>query len=945
LGFREWQKALGLGLTQYDYSQIDEDILGKAYETYLAEQRKEKGIYYTPKYITQFIVEETLKKRLDELKDGIVKAIKRGDFEKAEEIIRELFDIKIIDLASGSGSFLIKALRVLWEAYRDIIDAIDEIESEKVKASSIEAFLKRSAPKRLRELLPKDERILMSQIVLRHIFANDLDANALEVAKMNIWRELIRLNPKAFHWAKLGDNEHVLPNLSLNFRAGDSLLGFDNPEVMSEFKEEIKELWKLWEEFLKNPEELTPLERIEEIKAKIREVLDERYKQVLAEKGLNAKKLAERRFIHYPLEFFMVFFNKDGSVGGGFDFIIGNPPYVRIQNLKKESKEYVDFLNKFYETAHKNYDLALPFIERGYRLLKEGGELGFIVTKKWMKADYGEKLRELLAREKAVKLIIDFGDNQVFKGATTYTMILILEKAKREKLKYAYVEELKESVEQLKAVHDAEKVRKERIQVVEVPMEDISKDVWVILTEEEKAIVRKIYKGSMRLEDIVEKIFQGLATSADPVYILELREELGQYYRVYSKATNKEYLLEKDLLKPLLKGEEIKRWIVPEYRYVLLFPYKVLEKNGMKKAELLSKNELKKYPKIWEYLNENKERLENRERGKLKGSPRWYGYIYEKNHDKFELPKILIQVLSNKPTFALDDIGQYYFVGGGTAGGNAIILKEDTSVSLRYLLALLNSSLLDWRVKQIGSEFEGGFYSYGKASIKDLPIKLPQTPELVEEIETTTEEIIELLKKHYEIKSLWQKWSEKLSDKKLTLRTLIDQWKRGIGVIPPENLFITNVEFKSDEETEFDEFDAAVEGKTLKILGREADAFYMIAEIEASSEEIAEHLYFSLLSLLESRRKVKTLGDLLSKTGIPTIRGSPKETVRIVNAVKTSANVKHLTSSIKMAKENEAYLDAIVFKLYGLTREEARLVLRELKAPENYISSVVKYIP
>ncbi|MBO8174614.1 MAG: N-6 DNA methylase [Thermococcus sp.] len=392
LGFKEWQKALGLGLTQYDYSQIDEDILGKAYETYLAEQRKEKGIYYTPKYITQFIVEETLKKKLDELKDEIVKAIKSGNFEKAEERIRELFDIRIIDLASGSGSFLIKALRVLWEAYREIIDAIDEIESGKVKASNIEAFLKRNTPKRLRELLPKDERILMSQIVLRHIFANDLDANALEVAKMNIWRELIRLNPKAFHWAKLGDNEHVLPNLTLNFRAGDSLLGFDNPEVMSEFKEEIKELWKLWEEFLKNPEELTPLERIEEIKAEIRKVLDGRYKQILAEKGLNVEKLAERRFIHYPLEFFMVFFNKDGSVKGGFDFIIGNPPYVRIQNLKKESKEYVDFLNKFYETAHKNYDLALPFIERGYRLLKEKGELGFIVTKKWMKADYGENL-------------------------------------------------------------------------------------------------------------------------------------------------------------------------------------------------------------------------------------------------------------------------------------------------------------------------------------------------------------------------------------------------------------------------------------------------------------------------------------------------------------------------------------------------------------------------
>jgi len=252
---------------------------------------------------------------------------------------------------------------------------------------------------------------------------------------MNLWRELIKLNPKAFRWDNLGENEHVLPNLSLNLISGDSLMGFSDPNVL-EGRDEVKRLLELWGAFLENPEDLDVLEEIGEIKESLRKEIDE----------LN------HRFVHHPLDFFMAFFNEDGSVRGGFDFIVGNPPYVRIQNLKKESPTYVEFLNRCYESSHKNYDLAIPFIERGYSLLRENGELGFIVTKKWMKADYGEKLREILSKEKAVRLVIDFGDGQVFRGATTYTMILVLRKAKNERFTYAKVEELRESIEQLRAV-------------------------------------------------------------------------------------------------------------------------------------------------------------------------------------------------------------------------------------------------------------------------------------------------------------------------------------------------------------------------------------------------------------------------------------------------------------------------------------------------------------
>lgn len=945
LGFTPWQEAgIRMGVTQYDYSQIDEDILGKAYETYLAEKRKEKGIYYTPKYVTQFIVEETLGKRLKELGEGITRAIRDNDFGRAEELSKELFDIRVADLASGSGSFLIKVLRALWDVYSAVIEELRNKEDELVgkKTRDLSALVQKKdildGVARMRKLFPSDERILMSQMVLRHVFAVDLDENAVEVAKMNLWRELIKLNPKAFRWDSLGENEHVLPNLSLNLVSGDSLMGFSTPDVL-EGREEVKRLVELWKEFIENPEDLEVLNEITETKKALREELDERYRELLREKlGSKAEKLSNR-FVHHPLDFFMVFFNEDGSVRGGFDFIVGNPPYVRIQNLKKESPEYVEFLNKFYESSHKNYDLAIPFIERGYSLLRKNGELGFIVTKKWMKADYGEKLREILSRERAVRLIIDFGDEQVFKGATTYTMILVLRKAKNEKFTYAKVEELKESIEQLRAVHEPERWREERISVLEVPEEELSEKPWVFLTEGEREIVKKVYEGNVRLIDLTSSIFQGLATSADKVYHLIYQGEDEKYFIVLSNSTGKAYRIEKDLLKPLASGENVKAFIVVPSDKLLLFPYEP-DDDGI--YHLIPEDTFKqKYPNAWKYLLENREILENRERGKMKDRSDWYGYIYPKNLEKHVMEKMLVPRLVSDLRIAYDQEGKYYV---DNVDVNGIILKDRELYPL--VLGLLNSSLLNYIFKQNSVEFASGYYSANKQFIKDLPIKLPQTDEekaLAEEIEVTVEEILDLLKKHYLVKSLWEEWSEKLGNKKLTLRKLIEKWEKGVGRLPQEKLFFTNVRIISDEETEYDGFEPELKDGTLRLLGRVGDILTPVLELEGK-EELLEHVYLSILSLLESRRKSKTLGDILSKTTVPTIDGSPAETERITAIVKEKANAKHLTSFLGLVRENEAYLDALVFRLYGLSAEDARIVLESLGKSQDYIDSVIEHL-
>ncbi|WP_461864029.1 hypothetical protein, partial [Thermococcus sp.] len=290
-----------------------------------------------------------------------------------------------------------------------------------------------------------------------------------------------------------------------------------------------------------------------------------------------------------------------------------------------------------------------------------------------------------------------------------------------------------------------------------------------------------------------------------------------------------------------------------------------------------------------------------------------------------------------------DAEGKYYFTGGY---GTTIRDEYRDKISLPYLVGLLNSSLLDWRLKQISKERKGGYYSYEGKFIRELPIKLPSTDEekaLAEEIEDTVEEIIDLLRKHYQVKALWEEWSGKLGNKKLTLRKLIETWKKGVGRLPQERLFFTDVRIISDEETEYDGFELELKDGTLKLLGREGDILMPVLELEGK-EELLEHVYFSILSLLESRRKAKTLGDVLGKTTVPTIDGSPTDTERITAIVKEKGNAKHLTSFLGIVRENEAYLDALVFRLYGLNAEKARLVLEDLEESQGYIEQVLKHI-
>ena len=380
----------------------------------------------------------------------------------------------------------------------------------------------------------------------------------------------------------------------------------------------------------------------------------------------------------------------------GFDAIIGNPPYIRVQELdKKLALSY----NSSYNLAYQNYDIYILFIEKGLELIRETGLLSYIMPTKFIKTAYGDNLRNLIKKETLLHLFIDFADLQVFEDATTYVGIFSFSKSEKEHFLHQKVLNINEIKYNPKLL----------------PYKQLKDDVWVLQDEQGSKLFAKLNKN-LKLKDHTKSVFVGLQTSADPVYILKNDEEGGYF----SKFTNKTYYFKADILKPLLKGAEIKRYSQPKELFSLIFPYKKVNN----KYKVIAEEEFSSlYPDIWDYLLECQEKLKGRENGKM-DVPEWWAYVYPKNLEAFDKPKIMTQVLSIHSSLTYDGSGYYYFVGGGTAGGYGIVLKDTSKGNYHFVLGLLNSRIVEWYIHSVASPFRGGYYAYSRATMEGVPIPL-----------------------------------------------------------------------------------------------------------------------------------------------------------------------------------------------------------------------------
>jgi len=386
--------------------------------------------------------------------------------------------------------------------------------------------------------------------------------------------------------------------------------------------------------------------------------------------------------------------------------VIGNPPYIRIQTMKEWAPVEVELYKKNFTSASKgNYDIYVVFVERGLGLLNKSGRLGFILPHKFFNAQYGQPLRGLLAKGKHLADVVHFGDKQVFAGATNYTCLLFLEKRGSKKCHFIKVDDL-----------TSWRINGESTEG-KIPAAKIMSSEWNFTVGKGAELFEELSKMPVKLGDIAD-IFVGLQTSADDVFIMDLIEETPRTLRLKSKALNTEWTFEKGILFPLVSGTDVNRYReLPERQYIL-FPYKVDDVS----VQLIELDVISKiYPKILAYLMENKKRLEEREKGKMRG-PHWYGYIYLKNMTRQSIKKLCVPRLVES-LYATYDTEGNHFLDNVDVGG--ITLKTPyQEEELVYLLGLLNSKLLRWYFPFVSAPFRGGWMSANRQFLSQLPIRI-----------------------------------------------------------------------------------------------------------------------------------------------------------------------------------------------------------------------------
>ena len=741
-------------------------------DVYLENDRRERkasGSYYTPDHIVKYIVENTvgpvLAEKFDKLRPKFRDA--QQDYRKALDraeafrrqgmkpddpakvantyasLVDDLFDLKVLDPAMGSGHFLVEAVdfvcdRILGERegflrafpwnpvtkfLQDTRDAIvTEMERQGVAVDT----------GRLTDI-----NLLKRHVLKRCVYGVDLNPMAVELAKVSLWLDCFTIG------APLSFLDHHL-------KCGNSLIGTTVQEIESELAKQtkghtatlfggpfqgllaatasIEQLRRIPDATVEQAERSHSLYAdFESAQAPYKAALDiwvsehfgnKRAKEFLTLAGADLVEQissggrgqppeyrraiaqgsevgAEKRFFHWDLEFPEAFVDLGRSTwkrkdDQGFDAVVGNPPYHRIQGIPDATKDY---LTESYECAVGKYDLSVVFVERGYHSTKATGLMGFIIPNKPLTADYGKGLRGLVARSKNLVQIVDFQDAQVFPEASIYACLLLLSG----------------SANETASIRRAPSGKPESVGADEIPLSAFTEKPWSL--SHSTATTSTISYHT--LGQACEAIFQGLISGADTLLI-------GRPMNGKSISGGDDFPSELEVVKPLLRGKNIRRFHIQESGEFVVYPY---EKQDFR-TKLIPEDELAdRFPETYSYLLRHKSALSARGSANMQ-YPSWYALWNPRQIDRFERPKLLTQVLADRATFAIDLSGGHWFVGGGNAGVYGVIPRANLDVDIWYLLAYLNSTFFDQRVKSISSRFRGGFHSYAKRFIENVPVRV-----------------------------------------------------------------------------------------------------------------------------------------------------------------------------------------------------------------------------
>ena len=733
---------------------IDPEMLGHIFEN-LLEDNRDKGAFYTPKEIVQYMCKESLIQYLlntfQEQKD-IEQFIRfhtvsplLAEKENAVLLNKKLDDIKVCDPAIGSGAFPIGMLQEIFEAKRFIYP-----------------YLKTN-----KDFKPAEVK---KNIIQNSIYGVDLEKGAVDIAQLRFWLSLVvdELNP------------HPLPNLDYKIMQGNSLLEhfegielgkialFEEPKVRiieptlfeepkadygfskenrTNIKELIADYFKVEEktqktsihkqidnivmdhidkslEFFENKLliEIATYEKQLESKTsnlsqaqkdqyfqKSKEVKETEKRQVQLQSKTAARKRLlefentdERPYFLWHL-YFMDVFEK-----GGFDVMIGNPPYIQLQKMGKET----DILQEAgFETFARTGDIYCLFYEKGIDLLKKNeGVLSYITSNTWMRTKFGESLRDYFTTKCNPEILLNFEDTQIFPSATVEVNILI---AKRE----SWNKQL-EAVA-VKGDYKIGTSINDYLNKNGILLNDLSKESWVILSKSDYEIKNKIAVTGTQLKDWKLEFFRGFLTGFNDAFFID-EDKKNELIQKESKSA--------DYIKPLLRGREIKKYGYNFNEKYVIFTrreFPIDEYNAIREHLIEYREKLEPKPNDWD------ERKNGEWQGRKPGSYLWYDF--QDNiayYPIFEKEKLIWLAISDKPAFALDRNKTY-------VTAPAYIM---TSHCNKYLMTVLNSKTMEWYLDKVSSSTGVGTNQWSKIFVEQLPI-----PELEEEARKPYETIAEYL--------------------------------------------------------------------------------------------------------------------------------------------------------------------------------------------------------
>ena len=677
---------------------LDPELLGKVFENLLGAYnpetretaRNQSGSFYTPREIVNYMVDESLIAYLGN--NDFVRSLFSSDFSfdeaEAEEYKRtaeRLKRVKILDPACGSGAFPMGLLNRIVE------------------------ILERISP---------DENVydLKLSLIENCLYGSDIQSIAAQITKLRFFISLICDCEKDASKPNFGIP--TLPNLETKFVSANTLiakkkkdrqLNFFTSEEIESIKKELHQIRHL--HF--SAKSTSTKHRLREKDLALREKLIELLSDENNFASDDAKQLAE--WNPYDQNAVSPFFDPEWMFGvaDGFDIVIGNPPYIQLQNNSGElAKLYEDC---GYSTFARTGDIYCLFYERGWQLLKKGGHLCYITSNKWMRAGYGEKTRGFFANKTNPMLLIDFAGVKIFESATVDTNILLFSRSNNQHKTTCAItnKQNKDSVNNL-----SDFVRQQ-----DIICDFSTSDSWVVLSPIEQSIKKKIEAVGTPLKDWDIQINYGIKTGCNEAFIIstEKRKEI-----LDNCQTEDERKRTAELIRPILRGRDIKRYGYEWAELWLIATFPSRHYN------------IDEYPAVKQYLlSFGIERLEQTGKmhivngEKVKSRKKTHNKWFETQDsisywEDFSKPKIIYPDICTFLSFELDTSCFYL-------SNTAYFLIAEKEEHLKYFLRVLNSSVMDWYYRtlsvQLGEKAVRMFSIY----VLNIPIP-PISDEPIEEI-------------------------------------------------------------------------------------------------------------------------------------------------------------------------------------------------------------------